>query len=33
MQVIPPTADAMATLYGIQATPQTNPMISIQSAH
>jgi soluble lytic murein transglycosylase-like protein len=31
MQVIPPTAAAMATLYGIQAGPQTNPMVSIQS--
>jgi soluble lytic murein transglycosylase-like protein len=31
MQVIPSTAQAMATLYGIQAIPQTNPMVSIQS--
>jgi hypothetical protein len=31
MQVIPPTAAAMAALYGIQAGPQTNPMVSIQS--
>src|SRR5580692_5131812 len=31
MQVIPPTAQAMASLYGIPAGPQTDPMISINS--
>ena len=30
-QVIPPTAAAMAALYGIPAGPQTDPIISIQS--
>ncbi len=29
MQVIPPTAAAMAALYGVPAAPQTNPMVSI----
>lgn len=31
MQVIPPTAAAMAALYGIPAGPQTDPMTSILS--
>ncbi len=31
MQVIPPTAAAMASLYGIPAGPQTDPMTSILS--
>ena len=31
MQVIPPTAQAMAALYGIPAGPQTDPMTSILS--
>ncbi|MGH6741743.1 MAG: lytic transglycosylase domain-containing protein, partial [Bradyrhizobium sp.] len=31
MQVIPSTAAAMATLYGIPAVPQTDPMTSIRS--
>jgi soluble lytic murein transglycosylase-like protein len=31
MQVIPSTAEEMATLYGIPAGPQTNPMVSILS--
>jgi soluble lytic murein transglycosylase-like protein len=31
LQVIPSTAAAMAALYGIAATPQTDPMVSILS--
>ncbi len=31
MQVIPPTAAAMASLYGIPSGPQTDPMTSILS--
>jgi hypothetical protein len=31
MQVIPPTASAMASLYGIPSGPETDPMISILS--